>query len=231
LKEEKEEEEPGLTDTRIIEALERNAKIDPLSVCPHPLAVLAFEPLSFFIRRNYLKKGEEVLSRKQIQLWWEAGVVEKAPQEAKCNFALLMVPKKDENGVVVDKRLCLDLSPINNKLSVDHYPIPNLFECLKIGGKFKGEVSRRSVVDYTSSFTRFVCRNNIACFEFEGTRYTFTRAMFGSRNMPAIFQRVIDAIILESGLHTKEVCIVNTVKFIEISTKYKLIINQKKVNL
>jgi hypothetical protein len=178
---------------------------------------------------------------KQIQLWWEAGVVEKAPQEAKCNFALLMVPKKDENGVEVDKRLCLDLSPINNKLSVDHYPIPNLFECLKIGGKFKGEDSRRSVVDYTSSFTRFVCRNNIACFEFEGTRYTFTRAMFGSRIMPAIFQRIIDAIILESGLevqaylddaliggHTKEECIVNTVKFIEISTKYKLIINQKK---
>jgi hypothetical protein len=68
--------------------------------------------------------------------------------------------------------------------------------------------------------------------------------MFGSRNMPAIFQRVIDAIVLESGLdvqaylddalvggNTKEECILNTVKFIDISTKYRLILNQKKASL
>jgi hypothetical protein len=136
----KEEEEDEL-DVRIVESLALNAQIDPLSVCPHPLAILDFqstEPLSFFIRRNYLKKDEIEKAREMVKTWFDAGVVEKAPRDAKCNFALLMVSKKDENGKIVDKRLCLDLSPVNNKLTVDHYPLPNLFDCLTKGGKFRG---------------------------------------------------------------------------------------------
>jgi hypothetical protein len=157
---EEEEEEEEIRDPRIVEALKKNAEIDPLSSCTHPLAILDFEApesLSFFIRRNYLKTGEEDKAREQIQEWLEAGVIIKAPLDTKCNFALLMVPKKDGNGMVVGERLCLDLSPINNKLTVDLYPLPNLFECLTKGGKFKGPESYRSLLDFTAAFQRFQC--------------------------------------------------------------------------
>jgi hypothetical protein len=42
-------EEPEITDPRIIEALERNARIDPLSVCPHQLAVAFLSEASMIL--------------------------------------------------------------------------------------------------------------------------------------------------------------------------------------
>ena len=235
----------SLDDSRIIAALAKNTRVDPLATCTHPLAILDMEFKSdptCWINRNYIKANHEQRTSEIIKEWLEANVIEETTEPGKTNFALLAVPKKDHDGNETDIRICVDLKPLNDYLLDDNYPIPKIERVLQAGCKSKGPDSRRSAIDLTAAYHRFSLSWKGVAFKWQGKRYRFIKAMFGVKTMTAKFQRVIDSILAELNLpgvdayidditisaDTREEEIIKTVKVIEKLTDYRMIINEKK---
>lgn len=228
----------------IAAALERNAAIDPLSFCTHPLAFLDMDttqPVTHWSPRNFVKSGDEADVQECIDEWLKADVIEVAPKDSQTNFALLAVPKRDHDGNRTGTRVCTDLTPLNKYLLDDFYPIPHIFRILRSSAKCTGQQSRRSVIDLSAAYHRFLLRSRIVCFIWKGVQYAFTRAFFGVKVMPARFQRVIEAIMREIGLedaayfddiftssNSIEEEVEQVVKVIDTLTRYNMIINQRK---
>jgi hypothetical protein len=184
-------------DPRIVAALERNAQIDPHSVCSHPLAVLDLptsEEPTMFARRNFVKPDAYPAVDEVVKSWLEDGVIEEAPNDTKCVLPILTVPKHDDEGKISGTRVCIDMREFNKLLNPDNYELPTVSEVIATVGEYSGPESRRTKIDCSAAYHRFSLKDKIIAFVWRGKIYRFTRAMFGVKTMTAKFQRVVDSI-------------------------------------
>ena len=230
-------------DPRIKAALERNAKLDPHSVCKHPLAILDLPTTSepeLYSRRNYVKPGDFAAVDETLQSWIDDGIVEIAPEDTKCILPLLTVPKHDDQGRKSGTRVCIDMREFNKLLDPDDYPLPTVAEVISVAGQYSGPNSRRTKIDCSAAYHRFTLKDKLIAFVWRGTTYRFTRAMFGVKTMTAKFQRVVDSIFRDLswltpyiddfsfGADDKEECVLRSVTVVDRCTDNGLMIKPPK---
>jgi hypothetical protein len=166
---------PRVLDPRLIEALKRNAAIDPSKEpCTHPLAVWEMhfmEEPRHHSRVNYVKVGQEKAVDDFVDEMLANGNIEPAPLDSKLCFALLVVDKRDYLGKVSGSRVCIDLKAINKVMMPDLYPLPTLQEALSKAVRCKGPKSYRFKIDGTQSYHRFEMKQKIICFKWRGKMY------------------------------------------------------------
>jgi len=107
----------------------------------------------------------------------------------------LLVPKKDDKGVLTKKRFCIDYRKLNKMTVKDRYNLPTIDSCLMLR---KGRVF--SKLDLQSAFWQIPIRQSDqrkTGFRVGNKVYVWTRMPFGLTNAPATMQRLIDRCLEE----------------------------------
>jgi len=180
--------------------VQENRNIPLPTRCLHPLAVLSLSPaikIPIWKNANYVSPKDHQFVSDKVKQMLADQVVEKAPEECLNSFALVVVPKKDAYGRKIDRRLCIDLRPLNPRLTDIDYPLPNIKEILDSVGSFTGTDAVYSTIDIRDGYHRFNVEpadRNWLAFRWNRVHYRFTCALFGIKAMTALFQRVMDKI-------------------------------------
>ncbi len=151
---------------------------------------------------KYSVSQREEINR-QVQKWLDLGIV--TPSKSAWGSPVILVEKKslDENGKP-ETRICVDIRSINAVTKSDIYPLPAVRDVLDA---LNGSVYF-TILDENSGFFQIVVapedREKLAFLTQDGL-YEFLRMPFGTKNGPAVFQRVMDIVL--AGLKWK-VCVV-----------------------
>ena len=111
--------------------------------------------------------------------------------DRKYNCPLLLVPKRDNNGVITGVRVCIDPRVLNKYLvEDDHFEIPRINDMLaKFAGKrIFGEM------DLAEAFMQFQLTpesRKYTSFTWNAQQYQFRSVPFGIKHIPSHFQRVM----------------------------------------
>jgi hypothetical protein len=136
------------------------------------------------------------------------------------------------------------MKPANKFIEEVPYPMPRMEEVLRVPFKHKGPNTRRSKIDLTGAFNRVEIDDD-SCFVFIYWRskyWKMKRAFFGISTMPALFQRIMDAIaheiLQDYGFVAKSYLddtfneggenLKQSIVFVDTCTKYNLHINAEK---
>ena len=116
------------------------------------------------------------------------------PSNSRFACATTVPPKKDDNGNWTALRPCGDYRPINRVTNADHYSLPlidNILNCLGRSNVF-------TVCDASKGFNQLPLHPDDVKYTAVWGRnqlYECLYLPFGLRNAPALFQRVMDALI------------------------------------
>ena len=209
------------------------------------LTALAMEPPSLFANTTPNCKPIATKSRRrtprdtkfidsEVDALLRKGVIE--PSNSPWRAQVLVV---DERG---KKRLVIDYSQTINRFTLlDAYPLPRIDDMVNELAQYKV----LSTLDLRSAYHQVPLSEHdkpFTAFEARGKLYQFCRMPFGVSNGAACFQRTIDRIINENNLkgtyaYLDNVTIggkdqqehnENLAKFLEVSEKYKLTLNEDK---
>ena len=136
----------------------------------------------------------------QVDDWLNNGIVENSYSDL-FNSPLIAINKKDESGSISTnvKRVCIDLSKLNDLLVQDTNDLPLIDDIIaEIGSSLLF-----SKFDLKSAYTQLVLHENskdLTSFSWRNRRYRFTRIPFGLKMAPSFFQRKIQQILQKEGL-------------------------------
>lgn len=123
------------------------------------------------------------------------------PSTSPYNSPLWIVPKKPDSQGNKKWRMVIDYRALNEKTIGDAYPLPNIVDILDQLGSAK----YFSILDLASGFHQIpISKNDVpkTAFSTPYGHYHFKRMLFGLKNAPATFQRLMDNIL--SGLQGNE---------------------------
>ena len=128
---------------------------------------------------------------KQIEELLEGGIVKPSQSPYNCLMPIWIVPKKEDSKRNKKWRMVLDFRALNEKTVGDAYPLPNIVDILdQLDG-----AQYFSVCDLAFGFHQIKMDSadghKIAFTPFFG-HYEFERMLFGLKNAPATFQRLMD---------------------------------------
>jgi hypothetical protein len=106
---------------------------------------------------------------------------------------LVVVPKKDSEGVVTGMRVCIDPRHINALTADDHHPLPSIMEYLD-NASGAAVISK---LDIRASFHQFAVledHRDVLAFTWDGVQYRLCRGPFGLKALAGQFQRVKQSI-------------------------------------
>ena len=130
----------------------------------------------------------------QILTWDEDKVILPAPAGCRWNSPLLCVPKKDSDGLLKLIRVCIDPRAINAVTVDDKFPLPTIRHILdSLGG-----MNYFTTIDLASGYNQFLIHPDDrvkTAFTHRGEVWMFARAPFGLKNLPSIFQRVMQRLL------------------------------------
>ena len=136
--------------------------------------------------RPIMNPDKEASLRKQLDIWLEHGVIEKA--NSPWSFAMVSAPKKGTDVL----RWCVDYRPLNDVTVPDATPIPSIEDNLsKLSGSdtFSG-------IDGMGAFHVVPMRAEDKCktaFSTPWGAFQFLRMPFGLSNGPATYTRLVNA--------------------------------------
>ncbi|KAK4509772.1 uncharacterized protein ATC70_007074 [Mucor velutinosus] len=192
------EEERQEFKTYMSEALKRNEEIPIESCCPLPEAIvkLPTKEGATAHRRPYpIAESLKPVVERQIQKWLDTKTIGRSRINSSFNSPLLVVPKRDKLGNVVDHRVCLDVRLLNSILPPPYnFPIPlvkDIFENLS-GMKYFG------TTDLKDAYHRFPIEkeSQFKCsFSFNGQGYYFLKACFGLCQLPSQYQFTLSTLL------------------------------------
>ena len=122
----------------IQELLVINSKIEGYCTLPAAEVVLVVDPTKNLYQKQYkLAMSVQPLVTSIVERWLSEGKIEQAPNNCPYNNPLLVVPKKNAEGVIVGARVCLDTRKVNDALLMeDKFPLPYIHDILQtFGGK------------------------------------------------------------------------------------------------
>ena len=189
---------PAIVDkimAKIKPAMERNRAVPPGVSCSHPSAVYHVDTgdLKPIFRRQYpIPQTLHLAVQRQIDAWFNEGVIARAPGDSAWNLPILCAPKKNAQGVFTFEkpRICLDPTAINPHLPEDSYLFPKISE---IFDRLQG-FAIVSAIDLQQGYTQFPVFPGDTVkltFTWSGIRYMFLGCPFGLKTLPAHFQRVM----------------------------------------
>jgi len=149
---------------------------------------------------NGISAGREVpeahkdIVRDEVKRLLEAKTIIPAPEGLSPFVSpVVIVPKKDENGLLTKKRFCVDYRQLNKKTVRDQYALPNLESCLNLRS---GVIF--SKVDLASAFHQIplAVQDQVKTgFVADRRVYLWRYMPFGLTNAPATMQRLIDVVL------------------------------------
>jgi hypothetical protein len=153
--------------------------------------------------RHYTDKELEFGDEKVAEML-QAGICKEIPTDNPHASAITLPMKRAPDGSWTDLRFCIDLRQVNANTVVDKYGMPlpeELFRKLR-GAKYLAKIDLRSgfwqlrLSESAQQQVAFWWRNRL---------YTYTRLPFGHVNATALFQRVIETELYNSGVTTAAV--------------------------
>ena len=184
-----------LSDRDIQDALRRNSVIS--GFCNLAESTLRLEvkqgvdPSS--LRRRQYRVAQQLIPRVDVvvQRWFSEGKIRPAPPGCAYNNPLVVAPKKDDAGNLVDIRVCLDTRALNEVLvTEDSFQLPYIRAALEIFGgcKIFGEF------DLSEAYLQFKVAEEsqpLTAFTWQGKQFVFVGCPFGLSVLPSHFQRVM----------------------------------------
>jgi len=143
--------------------------------------------------REVAEAHREVV-REEVKRLMEAKTIIPAP-DAFSPFVspVVVVPKKDEHGLLTKRRMCVDYRALNKRTIRDQYALPNLESCLHLR---KGVIF--SKVDLASAYHQIpvALQDQVKTgFIVDRQVYLWRYMPFGLSNAPATMQRLIDKVL------------------------------------
>ena len=165
-----------------------------------------------FQRPRWQSALQKEVTQQKCSEMLEAGIIEpvKADKDKQRYYAspAVVAAKKGPDGQWTDKRFCIDLRLINNITAPQHTYVPiaqELFHTI-------GDCSYFSKIDMRSGFFQLLLEEgtkDLTSFWWNGSLYRFTRAPFGLKQMPAIFQEVMMRELTKANLHGFTKCFID----------------------
>ena len=196
---------PPLTDAQALvsdnlkkavqDLLNINIAIKLESVCNirESLVCLPTVPGKIAYRYYPYKECHHKIIQDKFDQWWLSLYIKDAPVGCSWNSPLLVVPKKGPDGTYTGYRVCIDVRKLNEILEDDKFPLPRIRNILE---SLAGNLIF-TVIDLKEGFHQFPVREEDQVkltFTFNGRQFMFTRAPFGIKTLPSIFQRVMTKI-------------------------------------
>lgn len=184
-----------INDPDIQDALQRNNMIH--GFCTIPESTLHLEVKSGTtpseLRRRQYRVPQQLTERVDviIQRWLSEGKIRPAPPGCPYNNSLVVAPKKDEQGNLLDIRVCLDTRALNQALvTEDSFALPYIRVALEIFGNCNmfGEF------DLSEAYLQFKVDEQsqpLTAFTWQNKQYVFVGCPFGLSVLPSHFQRVM----------------------------------------
>ena len=147
-------------------------------------------------RQTQFDKDE---ARKHVKELLDNDIIE--PSNSPYNSPLLIVLKKPDFQGIIKTRMVIDYSALNSKTIGDAYPLPNICDILdQLGG-----AKYFSTLDLASGFHQIPMDPESQpknAFSSPYGHSEYKRMLFGLKNAPSTFQRVMDQVL--SGLQGLE---------------------------
>jgi hypothetical protein len=177
--------------------LQINAALTGFCNVPEAELCLVIDPAyeNKLYRRQYpIAESLKQLCSAKIKKWFSTGVIMLAPPGCRYNNPITAVAKKDEHGIVVDARPCLDTRALNKALIVgDNFSLPKIQDSLEaLGGN-----CIFSEFDLSEAFLQFLLHPDsrpLTAFTWEGQQYMFVGCPFGLNLLTSHFQRIMTRI-------------------------------------
>ena len=153
------------------------------------------EKKGVFINQYKISTEDCEIVTAQVNKWYEDGITILSEVGSKWNSSLVVVPKKDLQGNLTGKRICLDCRPVNTRISEDKHPLPNVKDIFQqvAGHKIF------SKLDLKESYHQFLLKKTDrvkTSFYWNGIQYMFKGAPFGLKTLTSVFQRVMSRILM-----------------------------------
>jgi hypothetical protein len=210
---------------------ERPADVSGAWVEPIKLVLKDEEPVAVRMRRYSPKEKAQMES--EVEKMLQDGIIRTSvsPYQA----AVLLIPKKD----TPEPRFCVDYRALNVKTITEVYPLPRIDDILD---SLTGSTVF-SKMDLKSGYWQLPLHPEsmkYTAFSTPSGHYEFTRLPFGLKNAPAVFMRLMDALLKDIKdikvyldditPHSKsmEDHLVTLRKVLEVLKRYNLKLNPKK---
>lgn len=177
--------------------LEDNARIPRDSFCTLPASVVDLPTTPgkvTYLRQYPIPIRQHAFVDAALDEWLANKTVVPLSDPSPFNIPLILVGKKDDNGVKTDLRPCLDPRMLNLLLPDDSFPLPLIKD---IFSDLNGCVIF-STIDLTKAYHRFPIRKadqHKTAFTWRGRQFVFQGAPFGIKTLPSKFQRVMSQLL------------------------------------
>lgn len=189
-----------LSDPAIVEALLTNASITGFCILAESVVMLDVDPTKKhkLYRKQYpLPQSAESYVTEQVEKWFNAGRIVKAPPGCQYNNPLTVAAKKDDQGNFAGIRVCLDVRALNAALlNNDRFLLPFIRGVLEMfgGNTIFGEF------DLFEAYLQFPLHpdsQQYTAFTWKGQQYMFVGCPFGISLLPSWFQRVMAGVFVD----------------------------------
>ena len=180
--------------------LDANANIPENSFCSHPAAVITLdtgEAKPVYMPQYRISDFMSRFIDTQIDKWDNSSVTVPAPADSPWNSPIIGALDRAAKRKGKDPRVCIDPRHINNLLSDDPRPLPNVGSVHRTLAGF----THITEIDLTKSFNQFRIHPDSqvkTTFTWRGKKRMFQGAPFGLKPLSQIFQGVIEQILQHS---------------------------------
>ncbi|EIE87751.1 hypothetical protein RO3G_12462 [Rhizopus delemar RA 99-880] len=221
----------------IKDVLKKNQSIPVTSSCPMPESIIHLptkEGATAYRRQYPIPHALRPVLDKQIEEWLKTGTIIKSKVNTSFNSPLLLVPKRNKAGEIINHRVCLDVRLLNNILPPTfNYPVPlirDIFDNLSGKKVF-------STIDLSNAYHRFKFAPEDVhklTFTHDNAQYSFIKGCFGVKMLTSQFQKCLA--ILFDGIscvqNFVDDCIVASDSFEQHAEDVKLVLEKlTSVNL
>lgn len=148
-----------------------------------------------FINTKFYRPPEahKLKIEKQIKEIINKNLIEES--DSPYNSPVWVVPKKSDASEKQKWRIVIDFSKLNELTDQDAYPLQNIDDILSQLGNAKFF----SALDFSSGFHQIpmdVTSKKYTAFSRPQGHFQYNRVLFGLKNVPATFQRMMDTVLI-----------------------------------
>jgi hypothetical protein len=147
------------------------------------------------IRRNWLGKNDQDAFRDQASIWNENRITVVNHLSGVLNHPVLVVTRRDESGIIVKRRFCLDPTRLNDITIDDQIIVPKVKDIVQWGAGHKFYTT----LDIKDGFHKFKVDEEtsklLAFTDPDGVQHRFVRAPFGLKQLVSTFSRVMATVL------------------------------------
>jgi transposase InsO family protein len=172
-------------------ALDRNGQLPSNTSCSLPESVISIptgDAKPIYVKQFPIAREHQAEFEQHAQGLLKEGITKEAKYNVGWNFAMFNVKQNGKN------RWVLNLKPLNAVITTPLWSTPSVDEILQFAMRFV-LVTKLDLKRGYYQFSVNLLDQDKLTFTCNGRRYSFTRAAFGLKHMPCIFQSVSELLL------------------------------------